>query len=294
MNSANERELQNGLGLSIGDDHWLEGADRKESPHNTGTLERLDSIIIHYTSGASAASSVKTLTDPARKVSAHLVIGRDNSVTQIVPFDRIAWHAGKSAHHNVTGLNRYSIGIEIDNAGKLEKSGNAYLSWFGRRYDEEDVFTGVHRNQSQVAYWHRFTEGQIEIVYDICALLLDTYPDIEYILGHAEISPKRKIDPGPAFPLDKLRDRLLNGDRDQEEPEADDEPDIALEGRKIGRVYDTDRLNVRSSPGVTDDNKIGRLKKDTQVKILEEENGWYRVKMEIEGWVSKRYINPVE
>ncbi|MBT5877360.1 MAG: N-acetylmuramoyl-L-alanine amidase [Candidatus Latescibacteria bacterium] len=291
MSQPLERRASGDFDITIGDDNWLTGIDRAPSPHHTGAYERLDSIVIHYTSGASAASSVKSLTDPARNVSAHLVVGRDLSVTQIVAFDRIAWHAGKSAHHGVDGLNKYSIGIEIDNAGKLERSGSGFSSWFGRRYSEDDVFSGVHRNQSQIAHWHRYTEEQIEIVYQICEDLLQRYPTIEYILGHEEISPKRKIDPGPAFPLDKIRDRLLNGDRDQDGAEAIDEPDITLEGGRTGKVSDTDRLNMRSAPEVTDNNKLGRLRKDTQVRILGEEGGWYHVKADVEGWVSKRYID---
>ena len=179
------------LDVRVGDDHWLSGVDRVPTPHQTGHHDSLDSIVIHYTAGSSAPSSVRELTDPERKASVHLVVGRYETVTQIVAFDCVAWHAGKSAHHGLAGLNKHSIGIEIDNAGKLEKSGAAYLAWIGRRYEEDEVFAGVHRNQAQLAHWHRYTEEQLEIVYEVCSALIARYPTIEFILGHEEISPMK-------------------------------------------------------------------------------------------------------
>src|SRR5687767_7791791 len=89
-------------------------------------LPKLDTIIIHYTAGGSPESSIATLIDPNIRASAHVVVGRDNSVTQLVPFNLIAWHAGESQYGNRVGFNQYSIGIEIDNAGKLEKRGDKY------------------------------------------------------------------------------------------------------------------------------------------------------------------------
>ena len=76
-----------------------------------------DTIIIHYTAGANAESAIHTLCDRERKVSAHLVVGRDGAVTQLLPFNTIGWHAGRSHWRERTSFNQYSIGIEIDNAG---------------------------------------------------------------------------------------------------------------------------------------------------------------------------------
>jgi len=56
---------------------------------------------MHYTTGASKGSSVEHLTKPSAKPSAHLVIGRDGSITQLVPFNVVAWHAGKSRWHDL-------------------------------------------------------------------------------------------------------------------------------------------------------------------------------------------------
>jgi N-acetylmuramoyl-L-alanine amidase len=241
-----------------------------------------DTIVIHYTAGSSAESSIKTLCDKKTRASAHLVIGRDGSVTQLVPFNKIAWHAGKSAYGGRTGYNKYSIGIEIDNAGRLTKSGDQYIAWFGRVYTEEEVIEAVHRNESEPHYWHRYTEKQIEIVYDICSDLVDAY-GISSILGHEEISPQRKVDPGPAFPLDKLRDRVLYRER------SDDGPEESVISENLG-IVTASRLNIRSSPMLNSSTVASPLTQGTMVNILKENNGWYEVQVQTKGWVKKDYI----
>ncbi len=187
-----------------------EGIDYRESPNQGGPYApgALDTIIIHYTAGANAESAIRTLSDTERKVSAHLVVGRDGSVTQMLPFDTVGWHAGVSTWGDREGFNKYSIGIEIDNAGQLEEKDGQYISWFGQAYPPEEVVRGVHRNQTEPTCWHRFPQEQVRVVEELCRLLIDEY-DIRHILGHEEIAPDRKIDPGPAFPLDDFRARLL-------------------------------------------------------------------------------------
>ncbi len=166
-----------------------------------------DTIIFHFTNMDSVEEALQRLSDPAAQVSAHLVIARDGSITQLVPFNTIAWHAGRSAYMGRSGFNKYAIGIEIDNAGRLTKEGQSYKSQFGKLYLEADVMTALHPNESGPSYWHRYTEKQISVVADICLTLSDTY-GITTILGHEEVAPQRKDDPGPAFPLDELRTRV--------------------------------------------------------------------------------------
>jgi N-acetylmuramoyl-L-alanine amidase len=193
-------------------DHRLEGEgiDYIESPNQGGPFAegRLDTIVIHYTDGGSVEGAIQTLCDPERKVSAHLVVGREGSIVQLLPFDTIGWHAGQSAWRGREGFNNFSIGIEIDNAGRLEKKGDKYISWFGQEYPEQEVVQVVRFPQEGPTFWHCFTEGQLEVVEQLCQLLIEEY-NIHYILGHEEIAPGRKIDPGPAFPLNVLRKRLL-------------------------------------------------------------------------------------
>lgn len=193
-------------------DHRLsaDGVQRADSPNRGGRFEPgdLDTIIVHYTAGANAQSAIDTLCDTERKVSAHLVVARDGTITQLLPFDTVGWHAGKSSWQGRTGLNNYSIGIEVDNPGRLQHRDGGYYSWFGKAYPEEDVVQAVHRNETAFSHWHRFPESQVAVVEQLCALLVEHY-GISQILGHEEIAPDRKDDPGPAFPLDELRERML-------------------------------------------------------------------------------------
>lgn len=197
--------------MEIDLNHRFKGVNYIESPNQGGPFApgQPDTIVIHYTAGADPESAIHTLCDDKRenKVSAHLVIARDGAVTQLLPFNIIGWHAGVSQWRTRSGFNKYAIGIEIDNAGQLCERDGCYESWFGQLYPPDEVVRGVHRNQLEASYWHRYTNEQLAVVETICAALIAAY-GIQYILGHEEIAPSRKVDPGPAFPLDVMRDRL--------------------------------------------------------------------------------------
>ena len=119
--------------------HLLQGDDVTfvSSPNRGGFYEEgaLDTIIIHYTASKNAASAIQTLTDVEREVSAHLVIDRDGSITQLLPFNVIGWHAGISRWGKRESFNQYSIGIEIKGKRKKEeeKEGRANLISSARR-----------------------------------------------------------------------------------------------------------------------------------------------------------------
>ena len=257
-------------------DHCLEGADYIESPNQGGPYAAgaLDTIIIHYTAGANAESAIQTLCDVDRKVSAHLVVARNGAVTQLLPFNIVGWHAGQSRWGERTGFNQYSIGIEIDNAGELEERDGRFESWFGRAYPQEEVVRAVHRHQTTESCWHRFTPEQLRVVEGICVALIGEY-GIKHILGHDEIAPVRKVDPGPAFPLDQMRTRLLEN---------------LTDGPALAQVKAT-RLNIRAAPNGQAERVAGHLVQGTEVEVLEEKAGWCRVKVELEGWVAKRYLD---
>lgn len=263
-----------------------EGINFIKSPNHGGKLEneQPDSIVIHYTAGGSAEGAIKSLCNPGRKASAHVVISRDGAVTQLVPFDTIAWHAGKSSFDGRESFNKFSVGIEMDNAGKLEKTEAGFTSWFGRDYPANEVIHATHRNKSEAAYWHKYTEEQIAETFELCSILMQTYP-IKLVVGHEEISPSRKIDPGPAFPLDKLRDRLIV--RDRAEEGADEE--VIISGR-IG-IVTASRLNIRSEPRRGASTVRPPLPLGMILDIVEESNGWYNVDVRTRGWVSKEYVS---
>jgi N-acetylmuramoyl-L-alanine amidase len=264
-------------------DHILQGENIRKPVWTTkksGKFEKgnLDTVIVHYTAGP-YQPSLNTLVNPNVKASAHVIVDRDGSITQLVPFDEISWHAGQSAYGGRVGFNKYSIGIEIVNSGPLTKSGNVYRSWFGAAYNPSDVIEAIHRNQTRPKFWHIYTEDQIQAVSDLCRALIDAY-GIKNILGHEEIAPRRKTDPGPAFPLDRLRNNLLLADRSDDAVEQTPE---------IGRIV-SNKLNIRETPAETAEKVAKPLSQGTKVRILDEANGWYKVAVEVEGWVFGKYV----
>lgn len=172
--------------------------------HGIGLIEKAF-IIIHFTEGQSLQAAVTWLTNPASKVSSHLVIGRDGEVVQLLPFVTTGWHAGVSAWEKYTNLNAYSVGIELDNAGMMKRSGNQWVSAFGKVYPESELLIAAHKNNPGVVYgWHKYTDIQLKTTAQVVAALIHTYGFRE-ILGHDDIAPKRKWDPGPAFPMEQFR-----------------------------------------------------------------------------------------
>lgn len=244
-----------------------------------------DSIIIHYTAGRDAATSAEYLCKDDVKASAHLVIGRKGEIYQLVDFNTVAWHAGESQYGGRTGYNKYSIGIELDNAGVLKQAGTEFVSWFGQKYQQNEVIQAKHRNEQQLSWWQNYTPEQIEACQQVCELLINNANyGIKNILGHEEIAPGRKQDPGPAFPLDKLRTMLLTQNR------SDEIPEMGMQGT----VVNADLLNIREKPSI-DAKKIAQpLKTGTEVKILDEANGWYLVETKVTGWVNKGFVETKE
>ena len=175
------------------------------SAKNARRLEGPDMIVLHYTAGTSAESSALFLTRPDVSASAHVVIGREGEVFQLVPFNIEAWHAGKSWYAGRGGLSRYSSGIELDNLGKLRFSGGLFIAECGRVVSPEEVYTDCSGDRP--TYWHRYTARQVRVLREICTLLEETYP-IRDVVGHSVITP-RKIDPGPAleFAFSEFQDR---------------------------------------------------------------------------------------
>ncbi len=135
---------------------------------------RPDIILLHYTGMPSEEGALAWLCSPESQVSSHYFVHEDGRVVQLVPEERRAWHAGKSFWAGETDINSRSIGIEIANAGHP-----AGLPAFG--------------------------DAQIEAVIELCrdcGQRLDIRP--ERVLGHSDVAPVRKVDPGENFPWGKL------------------------------------------------------------------------------------------
>ncbi|MEO1083980.1 MAG: N-acetylmuramoyl-L-alanine amidase [Acidobacteriota bacterium] len=266
-------------------DHKLRatGADKvshKSSPNIGKVLARPRYLIMHYTAGRGFERDVSWLCNPDAKASAHLVIGRDGEIAQLVPFDRVAWHAGKSRWMGLKGLNAHSIGIELSNAGPLEeKADGNWKAWFGGSFPDSEVVIARHRFEAEEQGWHTFGEEQLEIALRV-ALLLHAEYGFEDVLGHDDIAPKRKRDPGPAFPMTSFRSALLG--REDEAP-------------RKGRT--TTHLNIRSGPGVHYDKlEASPLAPKTQLTLLEFDGKWILVEVEkngapdLTGWVYGDYV----
>ncbi|MBC5622055.1 N-acetylmuramoyl-L-alanine amidase [Butyricimonas hominis] len=162
---------------------------------NTRPLKEPDMIVLHYTAGVSGESSAIYLTRPDVAASAHLVIGRDGKVFQLVPFNIEAWHAGRSWYAGRAELNHYSIGIELDNLGKLRQKGKKLFAECGREVPVEEVYTDDKGDVP--TFWHRYTRVQVQVLAQVCRLLQKHYP-IKNVVGHSDITT-RKQDPGPAL-----------------------------------------------------------------------------------------------
>lgn len=160
-------------------------------------------VVCHDTAGRTTpGSSVSWFADPKSRVSAHFVVEIDGSVTQMVDCDRTAWHAGKSSWGGRSSCNNFAIGIEIVNPGKLTPSG---MAWFGEAFEGfEERTTQAHGH----GCWLPYTQAQIDAVKAICAALVEAYP-IKDIVTHWMVSPGRKVDCNPLFPLQEVRDFAL-------------------------------------------------------------------------------------
>lgn len=264
-------------GLSI-EDHRLVGSNVSfvETPNKGGSLSPRY-LVFHYTAGKSAASSINWLTNPGSRASAHLVLARDGTITQLAPFNVKTWHAGLSHWDGVSGLNSHAIGIEMDNAGLLKKVGDKYQAWFGTLYAEDQVVNARHRLDDEPHWWHAYTEVQIQRALELAQLLVRQY-DLTDVVGHEDIAPDRKRDPGPAFPLVHVRAAVLG--RQEEEPERYE--------------VTAPRLNIRSGPGVEFPAVTEPLKRGTVVVLLEKRDRWNKVELakngDIEGWVHNRFL----
>ncbi|GAA0619179.1 N-acetylmuramoyl-L-alanine amidase [Brevundimonas kwangchunensis] len=133
-----------------------------------------DMLVLHYTGMQSAEAAVARLRDSEAKVSAHYVVDEDGSILRLVPEERRAWHAGRGVWQGETDCNAASIGIEIVNPGHE----------FGYRDFPEAQIASV-----------------ISLVSDIRTRW--TIPDAR-IIGHSDLAPDRKQDPGELFPWKRL------------------------------------------------------------------------------------------
>jgi N-acetylmuramoyl-L-alanine amidase len=134
------------------------------SPNYSPRVKKIEYIILHYTEMPFEAALSK-LIDATSAVSCHYLIRKDGEIFNLVEDDKIAWHAGESSWQNSVKLNQNSIGIELDNLGNS-----------------------------------KFSQEQMKSCIDLCQYLVSLYHlNPEDIIGHSDIAPNRKIDPGIFF-----------------------------------------------------------------------------------------------
>lgn len=179
-------------------------------------------IVLHYTAGYTTAGDVDQLSRAQAAVSAHVVVGRDGEIVQIVPFNEAAWHAGPSFYKGIKGLNARTIGIEISNCGWLRRlpDGN-YKDQYNHIIRPDGTFTTgsrklmsapktwLHQKHKRLGNgefaWETYYEPQLKAVEDLIKALLSAY-DIQFIVSHEEIDTRQwKTDPGPAFPMERFQ-----------------------------------------------------------------------------------------
>ncbi len=261
--------------------HRLTGSDTiqyKKTPNTSGKFPAKlpDTIVIHYTAAPSLSSAVNWLTNKKSQASAHLIIGKDGEIVQLADFNTITWHAGKSKWGKREKLNNYSIGIEIDNCGILQKKdAKTYrYSEKGPEFSKDDVIFAKHKNGGREEAWQKYPESQIELVFAVCELLCKTY-NIQYILGHEEITT-RKTDPGPAFPLEEFRKKLLNNDV------------------KVVPTFPENGTIIQDTPlyksmDLKSEQVLKKVPSSGEVKILEDKKDFYKVSSFAIGYVSKQH-----
>lgn len=194
--------------MKVTDDHWLEGVTRKPVPGGSAMNVRRF-LVIHFTDGATADSSISWWKNPAAKgASAHIVIDRDGTIFQCRPFNRTCGHAGVSQWRDPkTGvlyknLNSCSIGIELANAGTNEPGPDGW-EWASKQPGFKTI-KARHKNGGPEVLWEAYPEAQLEACIRVSRALCSRY-NLDDLVGHDDIAPGRKTDPGPAFPMGRLR-----------------------------------------------------------------------------------------
>jgi N-acetylmuramoyl-L-alanine amidase len=152
----------------------IDGIIEAPSPNQDERTQPISVIVLHYTGMQDAASAIARLRDPEARVSSHYVLAEDGQILRLVPEERRAWHAGRSYWRGMTGLNDHSVGIEIVNPGH------------------------------ELGY-RAFPDAQIDALIPLLAGIKERYNVTRgNIVGHSDIAPTRKQDPGELFPWGKL------------------------------------------------------------------------------------------
>lgn len=268
--------------------HRLEGVPFVATPNVSGMMNPTG-VIMHYTAGYTADSAIKTLCNPATKASAHLVIDTDGTVTQLVPFNRVAWHAGPSVLNGQKNCNGFTIGIEFVNPGyfKIGKSGEI-IDAYGKVLDDKaklrydlTLKAPNKRIGGGVFIWPGYSKAQITAGKEVFKALCSAY-GIKQLAGHEDIDTRGwKTDPGPAFPMGEFK-ALLHAGEDRSD---------GMTPAKTRLLVNTPKLNVRAAPNGSGA-VITQLAGGSEVVVLQDLGDWSHVEYAPgkKGYVADQYL----
>ena len=193
-------------------------------------FKQIKFIIFHYTGMKNEKDAIKRLTDNKSKVSSHYFIKDNGDIITLVPELYVSWHAGISSWQNYKFINKYSIGIEISNPG--------------------------HNNK-----YKKFSKKQVYSILKLSKYLIKKYKiRIKFILGHSDIAPYRKEDPGEKFPWKYLSKKKIGYWHN-------------LNYQKLVKERKVSTNNLEKIKFIKNLNKLGysqnyKIKKNTYIKVL--------------------------
>lgn len=265
-----------------------------EQAEKSGKVITPTIIIVHDTASSLVKhAAANYLRKNDRGVSVHLVVERDGTFQQQVDFNLQANHAGESIYNGKQYCNGFSIGIEIVNPGIMERSNDPALAIsYKKSYNraEWDIHEAKALPNGGMGIWMNYTPEQIGTVKEICKSLVAAYPSIKDIVPHWFVSPGRKVDTNPLFPLQAVKDYAFGPSG---APADDDVPAVSAAGSLIVLVDD---LNLRKWPSFAE-NVLTQIPKNTKLTIVKQgqfENGgvkenWYQVIFSGQkGWIVDR------
>ena len=202
--------------------HWLELDEPNEEVSLTRAPERIshpivpEVVVIHY----GVLSDLDALIAGQRATGywAHLSIdgkrstGADHQIFQSTAFNDRGSHAGRSAYKGRPSVNGFSVGIEIANPGPLIEHPDGTLRTVnGDEWDPCDAEEARHKHPyapRNWTWWAKYSPEEIALIVSSCRALHEEY-GLKDIVGHHDIAPGRKFDPGPLFPLEQVKDEVL-------------------------------------------------------------------------------------
>ncbi|MBC7826839.1 MAG: N-acetylmuramoyl-L-alanine amidase [Chitinophagaceae bacterium] len=178
-----------------------------------GVMSEIKTIVIHASMSNSLKSVIAFQTEASSQASEHIIIDRNGEITQLVPLNLAAYHAGQSTY-NGERLNQTSIAISLINCGRVQKQGDYYLSLVDKaQLPANRVQAAYYKSDNAETYWEIYPPAQINALMELCKLLKENY-NITAIIGHDEVD-NSKLEPGPLFPMQKLRSDVFQDMKQQ-------------------------------------------------------------------------------